>query len=266
MQRLVCVQVSVFQNDKRIQVADDGYLGRLGEDSLLLQVDISPDFPVHGFTVDGNKDLVPKKNMLEEPTAGKRYQLKIPVQKGDRGGYYTTYPANNLRLVEQLADHPDFAVTAAVRIWEIAVISQNGEFFCTTQPTYEAECFLRDGGSYTYPRFDKWPQLDECLVSLLPAGVTPNHISAYQPDEELDRNGLGNNDGVVQWFNFAQGLGALLVKEGTARVHWSQVPRRPRRAYLEKGEKVCFKQLRLPKQTKARGTQFAKEAEALSLV
>lgn len=259
MSSIAGVTVAVFQNEKKVPVANDGYLGKLSTKPLVLQVTIAPErHDVHGFTVDGTKNVVPKKDVADDPTAGKIYQLKIPVQAIGTSGAYTTYPTNNLRLVEG-------AEVGTANIWELAVVSQNNDFFLTQQLTYQADCYVQKGQA-TYPRFENWPQLNEFLVPLLSPNLVLEPIEAYQADEMLPTSGLGNFDGIVQWFNDAQGLGALVTKNGVARIHWSQLPKRPRRAYVRGGEKVRFQQLRLPKQTKERPTGFKKEAVGVTLL
>lgn len=240
-----------------IPVADDGYLGRLTTHALELHIRVEQGYRIDAFLVDGNKNVVAKKNLIEQPGSNKLYELTIPVhQKGTQSGFYVTYPTNNLRLAEQKE-------TGTVQLWEIAVISQNGDFFLTIQPTYRVECY-RHGNIIVYPYFEKWLQMNDYLVSLLPSTVQPGPLDDYKVEPPLSTNGYTDNEAIVQWFNDAQGLGALVTNKGVARVHWGQVPKRGRRAYLRPGEKVRFQELKPPTQTTARSTRFKWEATGVT--
>lgn len=266
------VTVMVYQTDQlfnmyrlksQLSPADDGYLGQLAPRKLLLQVKIAPERNVYGFTVDGQKKIIPKKNMAENPVNGKLYELKINTRvNDDKTCCCAPYPHNNLRLAEQLDTTPQhqLRMTGAVQIWEIAVISQHGDFFLTVQPTRRAVCF-RYQEIRLYPSFiETWPQMNEYLVSLLPRDVTPADISFFQEDPQVMHRGR-SDEGTVKWYNEAWGVGCLLTDNGAVRVHWSEIEtkKHPQRAYLKAGEVVHFKNIR-PLPQAGRGSAFDREA------
>lgn len=267
------VQISVFaNNDKPLAVASDGFISCSDEAGLLLQVSLDPNRHLFAFTVDGTKNVIPKKQEegLPNQTNQRLYQLRVSVAKNERGQPYTRYPDNNLRLVEQLGRDTTcrFDADGRVRIWEIAIVAQRGSLFLTLQPTYEVECYRDKRGACFYPFFSHWPQLNKYLVSLLPASVMPAPVDTYTPELLPNLNGLGDNEGLVAWFNEAQGLGCLQTKKGNARVHWSQIlARRPhhRRAFLQAGEKIYFDRLQPPQKISARPTAFKLEAIGVRL-
>jgi cold shock CspA family protein len=50
---------------------------------------------------------------------------------------------------------------------------------------------------------------------------------------------------VTNWYA-ARGLGVIMTKQGEARVHWSDIPPRPRLRFLTPGEVVGFAKLEKP--------------------
>ncbi|MDP3997970.1 MAG: hypothetical protein U1C49_02870 [Candidatus Andersenbacteria bacterium] len=264
------VVFNVLRDGKELLIQEDGYLGRLEPGKITVRIEAEPPYIVDGFVVDGSKNVIPKKNLAADPEAGKIYQFKVEVKQNDDGVCFTRFPANHMRLAKPYARSTLgwFDVDYFVRIWEIAVISQAGEFFLTVQQTYEAEAFRDSRGAKVYPQFDGWPQMNDWLVSLCPDNFFLPPINDYQPDEVEPLDRLAENEAVVDWFNFAQGLGCLKLSDGrAARVHWCQlIDRRPVRAFLLPGEHVHFDRLAAPVQTQVRSTRFEWEANGVSLI
>lgn len=249
MEKIADVSLGLTFQGERIEIQENGYVGRLTPGQASIEVVTLHDH-LHGFTVDGRKNILPKRN-LSHCEGERHYEIKIQIKAGLNGVYYTEYPQNNLRLLEIGPD-------GALHIWEIALISQDGDFFLTTQKTYETYCY-REGGKLICPRFAEWPQLVDFIkkivgdgVKKIPAHETPDKENSGAPD-------LAPNTGYVLWFNHAQGIGAIQTPDGTARVHWRQIARRNRLAFLASGEIVRYASLDRPTHTKARPTSFKKE-------
>lgn len=270
MQQINGVQISVLSNDGKLRLLSaDGLIGH-PDATFYLQARVAPNCHLYGFTVDGAKKVVNKKNVLAEPNSGKLYELKVSVYKNDRGQPYTVYPNNNLRLVEQLGRDgtAQFDANGRVRIWEIGLVAQRGLLFLTVQPTYEAECHQDRHGTRLYPYFAHWPQLNRYLVSLLPTSVVPSPLCNYEPEPESGHNGLELNEGLVAWYNDAHGLGCIVTRQGNAKVHWSEIRTRrahTSRVFLLDGEKVNFSSLQSPRKTSTRPTGFKLEAIGVRL-
>lgn len=252
MKRIDGVSVEVSLDGRTLVVEDDGYVGKLTPDRVLIKAYVIPD-NIYAFTVDGRKNVLLKKDRRSLTSEkSKYYRARVQIKNSEEGVYYAEYPSNHFRLLE-------LEPNGTVKIWEIALISQDGEFFLTVQKTYEVRCY-RNGQRIVCPQFDKWPQMVELLGRLLKDSLQELAlVREYQPESEFTSDGLASKTARVLWFNLAQGLGALLTPEGVARVHWSEIAKRPRLAFLTPRELVSYKSLRTPIQ-KSRSTTFQKEA------
>ncbi len=258
MDRINGVSITVSMDGNVLEVQDDGYLGKLVPGQALIEVYVLPGCNIYGFTVDGKKNVVPKKDwalLARPPKEGKHYKARVQIKTSLEGVYHTEYSDNNLRLLELNSD-------GNVRIWEIALISQGGDFFVTIQQTYTVCCYS-DGQKVVCPRFDeKWPSIVKLLGKLLGdkvKGLAP--VKEYQPEPEPTVDDLAPNTARVLWFNLARGgIGAITTPEGEARVYWKQVTKRNRLAFLVPGEVVRYESLGTPFQTRARPTAFKKQA------
>lgn len=247
------VSLQLFHSGEPVSVDADGYAGRLSRGKALIQARVLPA-NVYGFTVDGRKYVSLKK---ETHVSGgqKIYRRKVQIKEANRPPFvtHTEYADNNLRLLRVDAD-------GLVTTWETALISQGGEFFLTSQQIYQTRCY-RDGDIISCPMFDgRWPQLADLISQLVKDQDALEDISAYRPEPKIVSDGLGPNQARVDWFNQASGMGGLITPAGAARVHWSEVQKRPRQAYLVPGELVAYESLRPPKQTTPRQTGFKLEA------
>jgi cold shock CspA family protein len=245
MDEIQGVSIAVKLNGEESKVQKDGFLGRLVGPS---HVDIivhtaRPD--IIGLMVGGKKDVVIKKNLASLPL--KHYKLRVHIP--EEATPHTVYPFNNLRFVE-------WDMNGMVRIWEVAVISQAGNFFLTIQETYKVCCYRSDD-KIICPEFPNWPQMVNFLATLLQEQINNlRTLSEFRPGPRPSTKGLGPKDGLVRWFNFAMGYGAILTKRGVARVYWSNIQRNGRLAYLEPGGMVNFTSLCPPEGE----TQFKWEA------
>jgi len=256
------VKVEVWFEGERLSPDVDGYLGgdlqfkkeggRVYYFSLKCYVPVSER--VYGMMVDGKKNVILMKNHSRDPSVA-LFSMKIPAKDENYGVLVTEYPQNNLRLLI-LKEEGRFEV------WEIAIVSQDGLFFLTEQMDYEAQCFLDDTGEVVCPRLAKWPQLIQLLASLVKKEELLS-ISQYIPLPTPKADDLPFQQGRVVWWNYAQGLGAIVIdKKGTqAKVHWRDlIDQSGQLRALQPGQIVSYQRLVLPRQSKGRITGFLFEA------
>jgi len=184
--------------------------------SIDIEVRILPGEKIFGFYVDGNKDIHPAKNLAKAGSGEKLYNMIVPIKDGK-----TFYGSNHIRLL--IIDGSFFY------IYEVAIIFQNGRGGINVQRVYEGICYQYSRTIVACPEFSKWPQLIEYLTELHREIGTLNlldDIADYVPDP-LPKNPPGSDlpDGFgrVDWYNVAKGEGGLLLNNGMAYVHWSDI-------------------------------------------
>ena len=249
--------------DRPLKLEEDGYIGTLRANET---IELHAFLPANraqqlrAINVDGQKNVVWKKAPLAT-SSDVLYTHQVRIMAGkDRNPPYVAYPHNNFRLVE-------FLSAGQIRLWEVALVAQNGEFFLSGQPTYLFQAH-RFGQRMVIPGLDKWPQLEELLISALQPQLEklPELKAPVPQKEDVSPSPLASGMGVVLWYNIAQGMGAIQTHEGPARVHWSQVVKDSGRlACLAEGQRVKYVALRSPKAS-VRGTSFEREAIGVSVV
>lgn len=275
------VEITVFAGEARpvaLQVAEDGFLGRLKSGVLTIVARVASGLPIYGLDVDGKKDVRLRANKAaktDPPMEGKEFHARVAVEYGEgvsyNGGqeteyrevFFTRYPANNLRLL-RLEPSGEF------HIWEIAIVSQNSDFFLTVQETYSGSCYKSDDG-LACPKVNKWPQMIQLMADIIEeAGLAslPDLITYSEDTRPPDRY-IGNT-GIVLWWNHAMGMGVIQTHDGQARVHWTQSPKRPRLAFLQKDEHLFFEEVGSPvvkprPDGSVRPTAFKLEAKGITL-
>ena len=288
MNKIEGVEIQVLVGEvepMELTVAEDGYLGRLKSGALTLVAKVAHGLPIYGIGVDGKKnvsllrdrnkmaDLSPLLPLLPSPKA---FTTRIVVEYGEgvdfNGGqeakyrevFFTRYPANNLRLLR-------LEPTGKFSIWEVAIVSQESEFYLTVQETYSGSCYRSEDG-LACPKLNNWPQMIQLFADIIgEAGLAnlPDTIS-YSEDTKPPARFLetpdGKPTGIVLWWNLAMGLGVINTEKGQARVHWTQAPKRDRLAFLAKDETVTFEELVTPKANPKRPTTFQLEAKGVTLV
>ncbi|MBI1957084.1 MAG: cold shock domain-containing protein [Candidatus Niyogibacteria bacterium] len=240
----------------------DGYLGHLQEQRAIIEVRVE-SLDIIGMDVDHQNNVRAKKNW-SEGIGIKIYRQKVPFGTSKNGWLYAPHPGNKLQLLE--VDERGRLVR-----WEVALVSQNGEFFLTTQKARDMACGW-DGDAFLCGALEKsWPQLYDFVVDFLSGRYDlfarlpdiQEYLDAVGKESELpdaSRFIFISHTGYVLWYNLANGLGAILTADGEARVHWTQIAPRERFAYLEKGEMVSFQGLRKPDTGGSRSTSFKHEA------
>jgi cold shock CspA family protein len=254
------VSVKVSYDGVEVKPPDDGYLGQLRPGSILLEIYVAAgrDY-ICALDVNAKKNINFKKDHSTDPVEGSMFLTNIRIKTGDDGVYHTEYPNNNCRIMRIYKN-------GHVEMWEIAVISQNGNFFLTTQKTYNVNCYNNEG-KLDCPKFSKWPQVLNLLFSSLYYKNLPL-ISEYQEEKMIRPGELPKEIGHVQWWNIAQGFGAIMTPNGPARVHWKNIfpSNGDRFARLNAGGRVRYQKLITPNQTKARSTNFRLEAVGVKTI
>lgn len=167
--------------------------------------------------------LVVTKNVVTKNTQDSRY-------------FRTDYNDNHFSV---------FVVVSGIfQLWEIGVTVQNNVSFLTVQKTREAQMF-RTGGKILLKEngveiYQNWSHLKNFLAEKLKRAKLPRPKETAKPL----KFGLKPNEARVIYYTFANNLGhAWIVEDGEiarARVHFSQLPERPRFRYLLPGEVIQF--------------------------
>mgnify|MGYP001590342427 FL=1 len=76
---------------------------------------------------------------------------------------------------------------------------------------------------------------------------------------------LKEHEGIVVWYNLAQGVGMIQTTKTNARVNWRDIQTKERFRYLKAGQKVSFTELVLSRNTyrRPRVTKFQLDAEGV---
>lgn len=264
------VSLDVYKQNRLIRPESDGYVGQFfsGFASVLAVIDPCADSSVLTIGVfrDGQDHYVLQKDWLNNPRTEaqqqahkmylasrsfapetKVYGVKVPLRVSERNVQNTVhYPENMLMLAQYYHAGHTNSSPGYVLVWKIALVSQNGEFFLTVQEAYDVMICQTEGSKRKIPRLQGHRQLEQLILA-----NAPENFRAYtsgldkMPDSPLV-NELGKNEGVVERWYAARNMGCIITTEGPARVHWSDVPPRPRLRYLVPDERVNIADLSVP--------------------
>ena len=279
------VTLEVYKQDRLLTPESDGYVGKLYSGFATILAVINPDADkTIGFFRDGQDHYSQQKDWLMDPnlcptpimkekqakrreflvgrsfdTDAKAYGVKIPLHVYHHGGQpvnMVNYPENTLSLAQYVRQNK--GLTSRVHVWEVALVSQYGEFFLTVHRHYNIAACKSIRGHRYFPRLTRGhPLLERLLLDNAPEGLPliPGEdlvpIERNQPDKSL-----GRYEGIVESWYTPRNMGSITTCQGSARVHWTDVPARPRLRYLQEGERVKFSDLRVP--PKNPGTDFRK--------
>ncbi len=244
------IEISVYHNGEKLNPEGDGYLGKFFNGKFNLEVAYekrnSPS-PLC-FIVDGQKKIIRLHNHSDNVLFA-NFSINIPVEKKGKK-YYTKYPANNMRIIV-------FGENGTAEHWEVSIIGQINSFFLITQKTYLLKFFKKKDGTVCCPGFEKrWKDLVELIKPELTTENGPRKGLLPLSQYILPKNGhnvsIPPKQGIVQWWNCAQGLGAILIEteageKKSARVYWENVSKNGNRLILLfPGQKVEFRELVKP--------------------
>lgn len=274
------VSLAVLKDGRSLTIEHDGYLGELSSGGLEIRASVRAGLPFYGVrkwsrhTYELQKDHAPLMGITD---GTKVYCARMPIEaNGDTGESFVAPPNNLLCLTELVLDTGK--VTSQVRVWKVAAVSQGGHFFLTTQLGYDT-VGVRDGDGIVFRRFQAHPTLNDVLVALRPdeSGCVrfpqwePNPDNAERPrkkrigedrfsgvlpvpaqfvprsDSPEQPLSLVQNQGMVLRFFNDSGIGIVQTLHGEARVHWTDCPRRERRAFLLPKERIRFGRIGTPR-------------------
>lgn len=259
------VSIRIFQANKEINLlnCNEGNIGQFTpNESVLLVLRV---FPLPGvirtlFTLRyANKGRESTLVPIRSAPDGCHYHT-VPIHSSDSGTPYTKYPGNHVKLLE-------VTTAGSVRVWEIAVPSEWGTSFLTTQPTYQALCYQDSNGEPVCPLIENVPAIMMAIRQSL-KGRTQNlpSIKDYVPPQDFRDTsllGLPENCGLVIWWNEAMRMGMIRTAEGEeVRVLGINIQtKRLYRTFLVPGEVIRYKRL---KPTKGR-TRFELDAVDITM-
>ncbi len=176
----------------------------------------------------------------------KVFGVKIPLKTGDRDRSINTvhYPENMLMLAQYVRENG--VLTGEAHIWEVALVSQEGKFFLTVHWHCSTPAFKSLKNTVCFPGSTRHRLLEKVLVENVPDDLPLLPISFMEPMEKMRPKGLRKNEGIVESWYAPRNMGCILTSQGPVRVHWTDVPPRPRLRFLKDGEKVRFLELRVP--------------------
>lgn len=198
------------------------------------------------------------------------YSRNVPVIYSRTYDCFTTMGAdNNLHFV-------GIDSTGHIQVWQVAVVSQHGEYFATLQKLFEYSAIWNDEEGFVEFPGVEWPQLKEWLAKQFidwrqgpeEDGVLPEAISAEDTSMEDELEDEAEDVGVVVFYNLARGMGVIKMKNGViARVHWTQLNEL---RYLFAGELVKVRELVDAEKIQGiysdRKTNFKWEARGVTLI
>jgi len=218
------VSVEVHFGGSMLHVRNDGFLaGIKAEGTAVVTAYVDPGMQVFACHVDRRKDVVRKQK--KDSTDPRRsdhsmFRVNMGIQRGAKQrNLYIAYPLNHFRMFT-------ISQTGEVKFWEIAIVAQEERFFLSIQDTGMFQAY-QDQDTVVWPdtRMASWPSMCQMLEKGLKAlgCELPMYEEQTVAEPELP-NDLDNDEGMVLWYNVAQGWGAAHTNQGLARVHWSEVP------------------------------------------
>ncbi len=262
----VCL-VRVFSDIVAIVEANQ-YVGdlRVGKGTTIdVKVDPSVANRIFGIVMDHKSGaFLLKRDLAKDPIMGivvekgsKWLETKVSVKDSKNFIPTTKYPQNHMTLVELDAEKPGL-----VRIWELALVSQNGLFYVTTQCTYEVQCYSNQG-RFSCPFFEivkPAPMFVGLFFKLFTLELMEKlpPLSEYVPPADPPK--AWPDYGRVLWWNCAMQYGAIQTTEGVARIHWSNVKDADGLVRFNTGDMVTYEELGPPFQTYERETNLKLEA------
>ncbi len=190
------------------------------------------------------RELLADRSFTEETRI---YGVKMPLRINDYNCNPVNtvhYPENMLALAQYVRDAG--RLTGRVHVWEVALVSQDGKFFLTVYRHYNIPACHSVRGPMCFPRLKAHRLLEKLLVESAPADLPLIPAEDIVPMRATKPEGLGRYEAIVDRWYGPRDMGAIVTVQGPARVHWQEVPPRPRRRFLEEGEKVRFSDLRVP--------------------
>ena len=241
------VQLEVYKEDRRLTPEKDGYLGHLWSGSVVILAVIDPaaDHTI-GLFRDGSDHYVEQKDLLNNPKtasqqkcherylAGRKfpggtcvYGVKVPLRVDEAQAINTVHYPENMLMLAQFTMNGQRR--GSVRIWKVALVSQDGQFFLTAQCAYETKACRSVSSKIVLPRFRAHRQLEQLLACQIPSDTELSSEKEFRRPAALVTKGLKGHEGIVERWYDARNMGCIITSRGAVRAHWREVPPRPRR-------------------------------------
>lgn len=259
------VSLEAYKESRRLEPAEDGHVGQLASGSATILAVIDPAVvPTICIFRDGRDGYEKQRDWLNAPrtqvqkqahaqllsnrgffTGTAVYGVKVPLHVNERERMnMVNYPENMLMLAQYFCSPERDG--GYILVWKVALVCQQGEFFLTAQEAYDVRLYEDERGKVSIPRLMGHKDLARLLIEHAPPELQRFPLSSFQKLLPPPAEGLGDNEGIVERWYAARNMGCIITARGPARVHYTDVPCRPRRRYLVDGEKVSFRSLGKP--------------------
>lgn len=244
---------------------ENGFIGSFTSGDLDLEIK----------TIGGDVDVIrvdqEKRIGYPHPDADNVFRVRTPLLISKSGSLVTKFPSNHVKLVKISRD------TNYFKLWEVAIVAQSTLrnpseilFFLTEQQCYSSLVYRNAQKKIMMPNyegFSRWLALQDHVETVLGGHNLlnlPLASTGFTPQApELD-----DNEGEVDWYSLAQGLGPIWTNQGMARVNWREIISDSQFRYLKPAQRVTFERLVPPKNTqnKNRETKFEWDAEGVKVI
>ncbi|MDO8424255.1 MAG: hypothetical protein Q7S54_01435 [bacterium] len=169
----------------------------------------------------GNKPIIFKKDKAEEDKPYRRFVKMVRSRATKNEVMSTKHDVNGIRLVS--------AENGIFQMWEIAVptriIGPSANFFLTIQRLYQATMYNLHGQIYMpaheYDGYQKWTDLQTLLGEMVKV-ETLSKLDEPLPTPPVAP--ITNGTHKVMFFCLASGLGLAQTNQGSAFIHWKELP------------------------------------------
>lgn len=207
---------------------------------------------------DGDKKHIAKELESIRVNNQNFWQYRIEIMKNKKEKYIS-WPMNHMRL---------FCLngtTGLFQLWEISLVSQDGNFYLCCQQGRGGQCYQNDG-RLICPEYENWGSMHHLMFRWHETTEFLKPIAQYTtPKPPAALNGLPDNHARIEWYNLARGMGVITTTKGAAYVHHTEIVHSgsPCLRELPNQGVVSFKELRSPK---SKRTSIPLEAVGVKLL
>lgn len=195
------------------------YVGPAIVGKALLEVHVPAGMDLVGFVVDEAKSIREADNEVPaqfHASRGQHIKRTVTLEEG-KSVVAPKYPRNHLKLLVPLE-------MGVFQVWEYALVVQHGRMFTVLQQVYQDTCYRNKEGKVICPAFSHWEDLLALLEAMFAERQDVRSHAHYRSRKPADANGIPEGQGLIQWWNCANGVGAVLTPNHTvAKVHWKDV-------------------------------------------
>ncbi len=254
-----------FGGHKDIVVPEkDGCLGSWNGGNFELEI-----VPLKGADIiKTDKDFHISYPHSVEQGRDRLFKIQIPLLQSEKANAFVTkFPSNHVKLIS-ISENPwEF------NLYEIAIFAQPKpgteseiNFFLTTQLCYSSTMFRNEKNEVVMPGYEGFSRWED-LQFYVGLNVAKDKLPVLSPSTSGGglMLSLKEHEGIVVWYNLAQGVGMIQTTKTNARVNWRDIQTKERFRYLKAGQKVSFTELVLSRNTyrRPRVTKFQLDAEGV---